>query len=110
MPFKVGDKVVCNYHRANIGVVQTVTKVIPLPIKTSSYNTSTKISIEAMLDGYAHMSLNGLISCKVSTDGGPVCKDCGLRPGTPVRCLPNIWFRLATKKEIRDSKRTYEAI
>jgi hypothetical protein len=27
-----------------------------------------------------------------------------------VRCLPNIWFRLATMKEIRDSKRTYEAI
>lgn len=106
-PFEVGDKVITDYGRINNGVVQTVTSVRILPINDVSYSISLKDQVSNMMDGYAHLGGNGLlIRSRIGTDGGAICKRCGLRPGSPMHGMADTWFRKATAKEIADASST----
>jgi hypothetical protein len=105
-PFKVGDRVVTNYGVVNNGVVQTVLSVRVLPIREESFQADEQVV--NMLSGFAYIGGDGrFIRSRIKTDGGALCKECGLRPGSPVGGMVDTWFRLATEDEIR--KADFEA-
>lgn len=76
----VGDRVVCTYGNDPSWLVRTITHVDPVV----PYTTSIGV----------------YVTCFVTADGGPLCKNCGLAKFDPRINMIDSWFRKASKKEI----------